>query len=182
MPGGVGGPSAHQQCADHTSRGGAQPTRMLITCNGPRRSEGPQGATPRTRSAGSTPTWTAGLSCKAAEDFSSCNAPPEGRPLRVTPQKGASQRLCRRPALPSTLGFLYRDAERYWAPPRHPGTQHRHPSPLWQATAVVAPGGPVNSGSGQVGVHDTSLAASMSKAAEPRPSIKRIFEEDERLP
>ena len=51
---------------------------MRIRMHGPRSSKGPQGATPRTRSAGTTTTWTAGLNWMdypphAAEDFSTCN-------------------------------------------------------------------------------------------------------------
>ena len=60
-----------------------------FACNGPRRHEGPQGATPRTRSASTTPVWTAVPKLygrpHAAEDISSCSATPEGCSLRVTP-------------------------------------------------------------------------------------------------
>ena len=60
-----------------------------FACNGPRRHEGPQGATPRTRSASTTPVWTAVPQLygrpHAALDFSSCSATPEGYSLRVTP-------------------------------------------------------------------------------------------------
>ena len=60
-----------------------------FACNGPRRHEGPQGATPRTRSASTTPVWTAVPQLygrpHAALDFSSCSATPEGCSLRVTP-------------------------------------------------------------------------------------------------
>ena len=76
---------------------------------------------------------------------------PRGLPSSSNP-KGAYQRWCRRPAPPSTVGFLYPDAVRSLAP-------HRHPTTAVVPTAEDAPGGPVNSGSGQVGVHDTTHPA-----------------------
>ena len=57
--------------------------------NSPRRSEGHQGATPRARSASTTPSWTASPRCMddphTALYLSSCNATLEGCLHRVTP-------------------------------------------------------------------------------------------------
>ena len=132
-----------------------------FACNGPRRHEGPQGATPRTRSASTTPIWTAGLSwvddpTQPRTSVLQCN--PRGLPSSSNP-KGASQRWCRRSAPPSTSGLLYPDAMRLLAPHQCPSAPHRHPPTTVVPTAVVAPGGPVNSGSSQVGVHDTTHPA-----------------------
>ena len=74
--------------------------------------QGPQGATPRTRSAGTTPTWTADLDSvvsHTAEDFSSCTTEPASRrggPPRVT-RTGLSEVGPQASTLPSTSGILY---------------------------------------------------------------------------
>ena len=158
-PSGVGCRVGAQGCANHTSQGGAQPTRMRIRMQRP---SSPRGAP------GSHPQDTVRLrhprldrrpqldgESHAAKDFSSCK-PPEGSPLRVTPG-GASQRWCRRPAPPSTLGFLYPDAETGTLRTQAPRAGTRPPP--WLPATVVAPGSPVNSGSSQVGVHDTTHLA-----------------------
>ena len=147
-----------------------------FACNGPRRHEGPQGATPRTRSASTTPVWTAGLSCMDEPTQPRTSVPAVQPPRVALPSSsnpnGASQRWCRRPAPPSTLGFLYPDAMRLLVPHQHPSTP---PAPAHRrgTTAVDSPSGPVNSGSSQVGVHDTTHPARGPSPREPKRAPKR---------
>ena len=130
---------------------GVPPTRMRIRMHGPRRNKGPQGATPRTRPAGShigingvvpcgttnheTPSWTAGLNwmdnprSRGLKFLPPPNLQAGGGSPRVTP-RGLSE-LCLRQALPSTSGYLY-PAARTRRCPRH---QRGDPAPLVEAAA-----------------------------------------------
>ena len=147
------------ECADHTSKGGARPTRMRIRMQRPSSPRGAPGShsqdTVRLRHPRMDRRPRLDGESHATEDFSSCT-PPEGGPLRVTPG-GASQRWCRRSAPPSTSLFLYPDSETGTLRTQAPRAGNRPPP--WSSTTVVALGSPVNSGSSQIGVHDTTHAA-----------------------
>ena len=105
--------------------------------------------------------------------FLQCN--PRGL-LSSSNPSGASQRWCRRPAPLSASGVLYPDAMRLLAPHQHQSAPHRHPSTAVVPTAVVALGGPVNSGSGQVGVHDTTHPARGQVGQHEHPMLEEFWD------
>ena len=95
----------------------------------PRSSKGPQGATPRTRSASTTPTWTAGLNSvddphrRRLQFLQPPNLQAGGGPPRGTP-KGPLE-VVPQASTPQHFGVFV---------PRHPNLK-AHPSDLATATA-----------------------------------------------
>ena len=119
-----------------------------FACNGPRRHEGPQGATPRTRSACATPEWTAGLGWMEnptqPRTLVPANLPKEAHPRRglseVVPQASTPQHF--RVFVPRRSALVgIHPVPKHTAPaPVHRRGTHSGGCPGWPSQFWVQPG------------------------------------------